>query len=220
MPPHKSTSVTLFEDKIVPAGEPRTVIVFGVMRGGTSMIAGAVRGLGVFMGEDLPVNNEDPHFTYKGVPQMTATAEARNAAHANWGWKFPMAAVYLEALLPALRNPIFIIVARDFAATAGALARYHSRDMSAAIAEAMSQTQKNVSLARRCQMPTMFVSYERSVEEPEKFLAELSDFVKLPVAVDTAKLLAFMARGSYKSFDEIVLGAAPKAAPAAKAGKG
>jgi hypothetical protein len=202
---HKSASVTLFDDRKPAPDAKRTVIIFGVTRGGTSMIAGAVRGLGVFLGEKLPVNNEDPEFTYKSVAHMKSTINARNEQHDIWGWKFPMAANYLEELLPVVRNPVFIIVTRDAAATASALTRWHNRDISAAISEALIQTQKNFHLSLRWQVPTLFVSYERAVASPDVFLPELSGFLDLQLAVDEQKLISFMERGSYKSFDEMVL---------------
>jgi len=205
---HKSASVTLFDDKKTPSTGPRTVIVFGVTRGGTSMIAGAVRGFGISLGDNLPVNNEDPDFTYKSLPHMKAAIQARNEKYRSWGWKFPMAANYMEELLPVIRNPIFVIVARDVAATASALTRWHNRDRSAALSEALMQTQKNFLLALRWQTPTLFVSYERAVANPEICLDELGGFLDLKLAVDRGKLIEFMARGSYKSFEEVVLGSA------------
>jgi hypothetical protein len=211
MPVHKSASVTLFDDKRTPASGPRTVVVFGVTRGGTSMIAGAVRGFGVFLGDNLPVNNEDPDFTYKSLPLMKASILARNEKFQSWGWKFPMAANYMEELMPVLRNPVFVIVARDIAATASALTRWHNRDRSAALSEALMQTQKNFMLALRWQTPTLFVSYERAVASPDVCLDELASFLDTPLTVDRSKLIDFMARGSYKSFEEVVLGAPPKA---------
>ncbi len=45
-----------------PPNGPRTIVCFGVPRGGTSMIGGAVLGLGVPMGQGLKNNIEDPDF--------------------------------------------------------------------------------------------------------------------------------------------------------------
>jgi hypothetical protein len=202
-----SASVTLFDDKKSSPESPRTVIVMGVNRGGTSMVAGAVRGFGIFLGDNLPVNNEDPDFTYKSVPHMTAAILARNAKYQSWGWKFPMAAHYLEELLPVIRNPVFVIVARDVAATAGALTRWDNRSRSAAISEALIQTQMNFVMALRWQVPTLFVSYERAANDPELLLQELGSFLDLKVTVDHERMIDFMARGSYKSFDDVVLSA-------------
>jgi hypothetical protein len=200
----KATSLPMFKDRQFDRQTKRTVVVFGVTRGGTSMVAGAVRGFGIHLGTNLPVNNEDPDFTYKPIAHMKAAISERNTAHANWGWKFPMAANYLDELLPALRNPILVIVARDVAATASALTRWHNRESTAAISEALLQTQKNFMLCLRWQIPALLVSYERATVEPENFLAELSVFLDLPLAVKQDRLLAFMQAGSYKSFEEVV----------------
>ncbi len=40
----------------------RTFIVFGIPRGGTTMVAGVINILGVDMGTNLPINSEDNDF--------------------------------------------------------------------------------------------------------------------------------------------------------------
>ena len=42
----------------------KTLILFGMPRGGTTMIANIVRSMGVCLGEDLPVNLEDGDFNW------------------------------------------------------------------------------------------------------------------------------------------------------------
>ena len=86
------TSIPLFPEKHVgiTAQTARTVACLGSPRGGTSMVAGAMVGLGVPTGSDLPVNIEDPDFNpdqhdgdlqsfVRGLPGVIA---ARNAEHA------------------------------------------------------------------------------------------------------------------------------------------
>ena len=76
------------------AGVPRTVVVLGVARGGTSIVAGALHHLGVWMGEDArdPVY-EDHRMSealqsgsWKRVREVVARNDDR---HEVWGFKRP-----------------------------------------------------------------------------------------------------------------------------------
>jgi len=199
-----STSSTLFCDTKPETDAANTVIIFGVTRGGTSMVAGAIRGFGYHLGDKILVNQEDSEFYFKTDEQMKETIIRRNANHRFWGWKYPMAADYLERLLPLLRNPILVIVARDFVATAASLVRWDDREPSGAMVEAAMQMQKNLVLALRLRVPTLFVSYEKASLDTDSFLTDLEAFLSRPLVVDRDRLQAFMLRGSYKSFEETV----------------
>lgn len=201
-----ATSICLFSNDAAQSPETRTVIVFGVTRGGTSMVAGVVRAFGVFMGDDLLVNQEDSNFYYKTDEHMLGVIEQRNAAHGLWGFKYPMAADFVERLLPAMQNPVFVIVARDVVATAVNLIRWDDREPSGALAEGAMQTLKNVNLAIRLRLPTLYVSYEKVTQNCDAFLTDMEQFLGLPLIADRDRVLRFMQPGSYKSYEEVVLG--------------
>ena len=81
----------------------KTFIVFGVPRGGTTMIARVAEKLGVCMGSDLPSNYEDSEFNFDKLSDaikkdqeclastLFAAINRRNAMHDVWGWKYPRA---------------------------------------------------------------------------------------------------------------------------------
>ena len=50
----------------LPNTDRRTYVCSGVTRGGTSAVAGAMRKLGVFMGDNLLNNHEDPEMKIDG----------------------------------------------------------------------------------------------------------------------------------------------------------
>ena len=100
-------------------GIVRTVAIFGPGRGGTSVIAGCLRALGVCMGtaphaykhEWSPIvrrsdGNVDLPATHRAIQQM-------NANHELWGWKFPSDVFHIETVTALLRHPGFIVVTRD-----------------------------------------------------------------------------------------------------------
>jgi hypothetical protein len=197
--------LSLFDTGAVQCCDCETVIIFGMTRGGTSMVAGAVRGFGYYLGEDLLVNLEDQNFVYKTDEHMKETIARRNKDHSLWGWKYPIAVEYLDRLLPFLRNPIFIVVTRDATATACAMTRWDDRDPGGALAEVIIQNQRNLFFAIRHRLPTLYVSYQKASLDQDLFLTELQQFLGRPLVVDRANLLRFMSPGSYKSYEEVVL---------------
>jgi hypothetical protein len=201
----EASTITLFSMQNDEYRLTNTAVIFGVTRGGTSMVAGAVRGFGYHLGPNLLVNQEDTNFYYKTDEHMKDVIRERNLEYQFWGWKYPMAAEYVERLMSELRNPIFIIVSRDAVATATSLIRWDDRDASGAIAETAIQLQKNLMLAIRLRVPTLFVSYEKASLHRDAFLDELGSFLERPLTVERDKLLNFMSAGTYKSYEMIVL---------------
>jgi hypothetical protein len=179
----------------------RTYVCFGVARGGTSAVAGVMQRLGVFMGDDLPNNYEDPRFGPGRSPRdMRATIAGRNDAHDIWGWKFPAASNYLEGLANDLRNPHLVLVFRDMAATMKAHMRWHNREITLAAHEILMQQQKNWFLVERWRVPTLLISYEKAILEPRLFVQELAGYLDRPVPEgdDLDRMVAFLTPGSYK----------------------
>ena len=189
------------------ADAARTIICLGTPRGGTSMVAGTMAGLGIFMGHDLPTNVEDPMFNPDVDKSLTFEAftarlpriiEERNAAHQVWGWKYPRATRYLEDILPLVRNPHLVLVYRD---PVPATVRSQPEDDRSAYRELRRRLRMemgNLQLAQKAKCPTLMVSYERACSFPETFIAELAAFMQVSPPQDLGPLLAFMEPGSYK----------------------
>lgn len=170
-------TVRMFEDEDSRGSAARTYPVFGCPRGGTTAVARCVGALGIFMGDDMGVNFEDPLFG-AGNPKKRDTVKARNKAHSVWGWKFPNAVNYLDAIAPALRNPRYICVTRDVTANGlGISARDKNFDDVMAVERSLQNTQRNFTFLLRQQRPSLLVSYEKLIMKPEEVLADLSDFL-------------------------------------------
>lgn len=197
----------LFLEKRCGVNEPKTVICFGTPRGGTSMVAGAIAGLGVFMGHDLPVNVEDPYFNpdvdksldfESFCARLPLIISDRNEKFQNWGWKFPVAIRYLEKIFPLLRNPHFVIVKRD---PVPAVLRQNPTDNVGKINETRRRLRlelDNINLAAKLAAPTLVVSYERASHKPEEFLNVLSNFLQVDIPEDIKSIIEFMKPGEYK----------------------
>ncbi len=199
-----NVSVNLYGCCDGTAVEGNTVVVFGMTRGGTSMAAGAVRAHGYDLGSKLDVNLEDQDFFFKTDEHMKGAIRERNVRHRYWGWKYPMAADYLERLMADLRSPVFVIVARDVVAATQGLVRWDLRESSAALLDCAMQMQKNLVLAVRWRVPTLVVSYEKASADPQRLISDLGEFFRRPLLVDVERLIRFMQPGSYKSYEHIV----------------
>ncbi|MBP0617351.1 sulfotransferase [Jiella mangrovi] len=200
----KSTSVSWHRESATPA--ERTVICLGTARGGTSAVGGTLQRLGVFMGSNLPDTYEDPDFI--GQPNTTRlkAVDSRNASHPVWGWKDPHAALYLDALMPKLRNPYLIIVFRDPVASETNFVRLlKGADPRPSLAGTMNLQHRNFMLAMYLARPVLLLSYERIVREPLQAVADIAEFVDLPYpdARGQESLKAFLAPGSYKKPDYV-----------------
>src|SRR5690606_33230111 len=107
------TGVTLFSTPENATVKDMNFICFGSPRCGTSMVAGAMVGLGVHMGDDLPVNVEDPLFNPHSsklsgpdfIGQVKSAIKDRVKTGDVWGWKFPRAVSYLADIKDELPNP-------------------------------------------------------------------------------------------------------------------
>lgn len=204
------TSLPVFVDD-APASGPRTIVCFGTARGGTSMVAGAVLGLGVPMGQGIGRNFEDPAFNIdwqKGaLPEFIEHARqviaARDAAHPIWGWKFPNAVRYLDRVIGDLRAPHLVCVYRD--PIPMALRRRQTSDTASNFVTARLRAQvRNTAMIEELGVPTLMVSYEKASAHPLVFLQELAEFLNLPLPDNVEEIVAFMAPGSYKDPDPLL----------------
>lgn len=197
-------SLTLNTDSEAFAADERTYIIFGLPRGGTTMAAGVARLCGLNIGDDLPDNAEDPAFNpiaqaRKGIAtaNMRNAIAGRNAAYKCWGWKYPAAAKYLPKLRQSLRNPCLIVVFRDPVATQ--LRNFaKGNGVEQIINNALKAQKRNWNLVRKWSAPTLLVSYEKAVAEPENFIEHMCNFLKTERPSDIDPVIEFMRAGTYK----------------------
>jgi len=165
-------------------GQYRTIVVLGAPRGGTSMVTGALRALGVFMGKNLGHQHEDPIFR-KDTPlkDKLGAIAAYNAEHDVWGWKLPNSIYYYANVHAALRNPVFIVVYRNPMAVAASSARRDKRDFELRLLEVAINHYKRMHtvINQHPTVPLAVCSYEESSVAAAKqiFIRSVADFLKL-----------------------------------------
>ena len=166
-------------------GIVRTVAVFGPGRGGTSVIAGCLRALGVSMGtaphaykhEWSPIVRQANDKV--DLPQTCLMIQQMNASHPHWGWKFPSDVFHIDAITPLLRNPGFIVVTRDLAeiALSGLVRQNLPFEISLHQAAIVSQY-----IANRIQFwpwPILVVPFAETLREPGRLVEVLCAFLQI-----------------------------------------
>lgn len=163
------------------------------------MVAGVLRKLGVPMGTAISeANNEDQDFLahqgrrdlfediacrgerMKYLSQVREIILRRNCEHDVWGWKDPIAPFYTNDLVGCLRNPIYIVVARDVGAVAQRAVieeELSGEQLLAHVDVAVGVYQKCLDIVRRYKRPTLIVSYERALRSPRAFGRAVAEII-------------------------------------------
>jgi hypothetical protein len=175
-----------------PSPVEKTVIVLGVARGGTSMVAGALHYLGVPMGEKLSAVYEDIALSTAVEQGRTKDIASiivhRDSIHSTWGWKRPSAIKHLRNWHGKFRNPFYVVIFRDLFAIANRNRISMRSDVITSMRDSIRQFDLILDFIARFQEPTLFVSYEKAMVEPKHFVCNLRDFVEVgnEAAIDAA----------------------------------
>ena len=192
-----STQVNWAQGETTQTVEPRTIVVFGMPRGGTTMVAGICQRCGIDMGTDLPKNLEDQDFVNKPLEQMIETIGVRNSEKPVWGWKFPRAGSYLPELEKSIRNPLFIVVWRDVLSVA-ARGIKNTGEMTKSLRIAHNIQTQNLDFVTSTSAPVLHVSYEKSIRTPVSLAEDIQAFTGVFQPFDKEELIEFAEPGSYK----------------------
>ena len=191
-----------------PLPQQRTYIITGVERGGTSPVAGAARALGLYLGEGLHQNNEDPLFVHRGYDETIDAINLRNSTHSVWGWKFPKAFLDLPLYLDHVRNPNLIIVFRDPIASSMGHEKWSGigiyKPMHFHLSESQAYNSLNLTHALAARVPTFLISYEKWLLNIEIGVEELAKFLLLKSPTEALKksMLKYLYGNTYKNFDD------------------
>lgn len=168
----------------LPGGD-RTVVIAGIPRGGTTMVAAATEALGVYLGPEEDLKNftfEDQTMNSPYLDVQHNHIKEMDKEYSVWGWKDPGAIHPLNEIGHALRNPRVILVFRDMLASVQGEIRFDeaneiSRNFHDLIDNTMARYDRNWLFAKRTRLPLLLVSYERAINNREEFVDELINFI-------------------------------------------
>ena len=157
----------------------KTYVILGVERGGTSMVAGMIRALGIDLGERSGRNHEDPRFLAEDQDVLTKRIAENNAARDIWGFKMPKASLMLDFYLQNLRNPHFILVFRNIASVVDSWQTRGGSDPLQTSSHALNYYSTAVNTLSSSGCPLLFANYERGCDQPEEFARSLAEFLNV-----------------------------------------
>lgn len=178
---------------------PKTVLVLGAYRGGTSFVSGLLREIGVYMGkcvqaEQIPgatyENHEDREIwaaldelrirrDEKSIDEqwevIRGLIAARDAEHSTWGFKAPASVFYIDKLLTLVRNPHLVVVLRDPLASLQSDPAHGKSSLNWSKVRHHMATVMDV--VEKPRAPTTVVSYERGKDQQMHVREKLRAFV-------------------------------------------
>lgn len=176
-------SGVLAHNKAQTALPEKTVLVMGLARGGTTMVASVLQTLGVFMGEKLGPVLEDVALSLavetRNVSLLREIVAQRNATHPVWGWKRPSSIKFSKVWEGHFRNPHIIAVFRDPFAIANRNRISMLADVFQNMEQSVHQLDQFVQFLQQQKCPILLCSYEKVLASPGSFVEEVDEFLGL-----------------------------------------
>jgi len=184
----------------------KTVVIFGAGRGGTSLLAGMMRELGVCMGENPhPIKYEFDMFPDDiSLVDMLSKINFYNKKYKNWGWKSPKDIFKIDSIKHHLKVPYFIIVFRNIVDVANSANKYNGLPFDVMISETTHVYAELANFIKNTHFPIAVVSYEDALSDPENLVCNLLNFLgmaKLP-KTEINKAIKFCSGESYSAISE------------------
>lgn len=177
-----------------PVEDTGTIIVTGVGRSGTSMIARILIELGLELGTHLGVNSsEDIEIRTlvkdTNLPEFEKLCRARDQRWDKWGFKCPSYRRVIPTFTPAVRNPRFIVTFRDVLAIALRNQISIGGDVLNNLQQSLNAYHHLIRQIEALTAPALLISYEKALQFPKEMVVEIAGFVGLsprPEAVTQA----------------------------------
>lgn len=179
-----------------PAPKQNTIIIIGVPRSGTTMVAKVLANLGVYLGAEVDDSVGEDMRLARALEandgSLPAVIEVYNSLHDLWAFKRPTA---YQVIDPALfRNPRFVVTFRDPVAIARREEVSMMFDFREQLRRAVQWSADLAGFALSLTAPVMLVSYEKALVMPIDFVTNLASFAGIPADNDiireTANLVA------------------------------
>lgn len=173
----------------------KTLIITGLGRSGTSMVANMLRRGGVFLGQYIhEVVVEDGQMLElirtRTMSSLRLLIAERNAAHRVWGFKLPNLHFYLRyEELALFRNPHLIVIYRDPVAVAMRQVLSDYYDPMRALTDITGAQEALTQFTRRADCPLLLLSYEKFLITPHPVIDALLGFCGLAATEDAHRSL-------------------------------
>ena len=182
MSDNKNSGVHLLNFSKEDSNEKKfTIIVSGLGRSGTTMIAKMLTAGNVFMGvnktsvihEDMALANLIENHKQE---QLIKFINNRDANHSIWGFKRPLITYKADFYENFIRNPRYIIVYRDPLAVSMRNMKSIGLSLSAAMDTYFAQAETIRNFVKKNRKPILLMSYEKILLDKEYAAQSLANF--------------------------------------------
>jgi hypothetical protein len=166
----------------------KTLLITGLARSGTSMLAALLQAAGVWLGDHVyqPIH-EDAEITQmlraRDLYRLDALIRRQNAKTPVWGFKMPDLHQFLQHdELTRFRNPHLVAIFRDPVAVAVRNMVSEQAEGMSALLEAVAAMHSLAQFVRASRLPFLFLSYEKALLFPRVFVDSVVDFCGIRLA--------------------------------------
>jgi len=186
-----NTGILSLNDRTWPKDAPKTVVVMGVSRSGTSMLVSLLEGLGVHMGDGKSFGSQEDAQIFKALEAenfdeqaFQKLVEEKTSKHTVWGWKRPESYKHLERFEHIIQNPAYIFTFRDILAISQRNHSVTGIDPVKALKANHKRYENILSILTRTDKPVLLVSYEKAVADKSYLALRVAEFlgIDLPVS--------------------------------------
>lgn len=162
----------------------RPIVVIGTARGGTSMIAGSLAKLGVFMGDRAvaPVYEDvrlSEAFEKNDYDLAKVIMDEYSSKYEKWGWKRPSSIDYLDIVEKSMDSPSYVFIFKDILSIAQRNSISMLSEVLPGMQNALNQYKNTLKFLDKTNHHAMLVSYDKAVAYPEYLIAALISFYEL-----------------------------------------
>lgn len=176
-----NSGYTFLNFKLSEERKFQTYVVLGLGRSGTSMVAGTLNNLGVFMGDNLGHTYEDPKFSKlcesKDFESVEKMIFEKNQAHMKWGWKRPSSINYINIIDDMFTDVVFLVVWRDIFSIANRNKISMEYDLFESMENSINSYKKLLSFVKKTNKPMVLISYEKAMLKKDVFVEVLSSLI-------------------------------------------
>lgn len=169
----------------------KTILIIGQARAGTTMVASLLNEIGIHIGKNFgPVHEDNDLGKHVGQLLNGSVSEdfleeinKRNHSYPKWAWKRPDMYLYLDKLLPMLRNPQIVCILRDVVSVSrrNEISLGQEPDSSGGIAKkligTLEEQRKLLQAVEICNVPALLLSYEKIITKSKGFIVDFLDFL-------------------------------------------
>jgi hypothetical protein len=185
-----------------------TIVVLGASRGGTSVCAGILGHLGLFMGESGEAPMYEDLFLNRAVRDSDETAflgrlSQYNQQHAVWGYKGTILNRDLSRYHGMFRNPRYLVVFRDVLAIAMRASASAGHPVDAVMARQLNEYARIVEFLRHENPAALLVSFEKLQRDPRPIIDAIANFAAANVEPELVERAAAFAGGPDDTYFQV-----------------